>query len=150
MYRFNEIDLGSRVWGHAYKFEWEESIDSELEVFSLLDQICAEHKLEQLGDSWNSITVEEAQGMISKGLRYDIAYNSPNYFEPGEVEAVESNLFKQIKWEHIRFAYTNCFGNPWTNSGGFSWNSLTQQTFDVGIVVAEKSRLFFIYFMSED
>lgn len=150
MYQLKEIYLGAHIWGHAYEYDLDESISSELEAFSLLDQICADHQLEQLGNLWNPIAVETARSMMGKGLRFDIAYNSPHSFEPGEVEAIEKRLFDRLDWSKTILTYTNCFGDPWAESSGFSWNPLTQQTFDVAIVVVEPQRLFLIYFMSED
>ena len=84
-------------------------------------------------------------------MTYDIAYSSSRISEFETVEKNFVNSLSMLNIEEIEFCHTNCFGTPWEQIGnGYSFNSITKQTFDIGIVIADKDKLLFAYFMSED
>ena len=67
------------------------------------------------------------------------------------VEEIFKNTISKLNTKEIRFCYSNCFGTPWEQIGnGYSFNSITEQTFDIGIVMIDNKKLLFTYFMSED
>lgn len=62
-----------------------------------------------------------------------------------------ANLISRLNTNVIEFCYTNCFGTPWEQYGnGYGWNSLTEQTFDIGVVIIDDKKILFACFMSED
>ena len=80
-----EIDIGNDVWGHAYEIELKQIIQSEKELFDLLDEFCSKNDLNQLKDTWNKIEFSKAKKLIKDCLTYDIAYSSSRISEPETV-----------------------------------------------------------------
>lgn len=146
-----EIEIGNDVWGHAYEIELQEIIKSEKEIFNLLDKFCSGKDLNQLQNTWNKIDFKNAQRLLKNCLTYDIAFSSSQIskFETGAT--IFSNMISRLNTEEVEFCYSNCFGTPWEQIGnGYGFNSITKQTFDIGIVMADRKKLLFAYFMSED
>ncbi len=146
-----EIDIGNDVWGHAYEIELQKEIKSEKEVFELLDKFCSAKKLNELKNTWIKIEFSKAKKLFKDCLTYDIAYSSSRISEPETVEKIFINTISKLNTKEIKFCYTNCFGTPWEQiRNGYGFNSITEQTFDIGIVILDNEKLLFAYFMSED
>lgn len=146
-----EIDIGSNVWGYAYEIKIKQILKSEKEIFEVLDEFCLAQNLNQLNDTWNKIAFNKAQKLLKNCLTYDIAYSSSRINKSEEVETIFTNFMSKLNVKEIRYCFANCFGNPWEETeNGYGFNSITKQTFDIGIVIIDNNKLLFAYFMSED
>lgn len=146
-----EIDIGNDVWGHAYEIDLSTQIKSEFEAVGILDKFCSGKKLNELNYNWNRIGFNKAQKLLKNCLTFDIAFSSSRISEEETVEKIFTNLISRLDSSTIKFCFTNCLGNPWEQIGnGYGWNDLTNQTFDIGIVLFDARKILFAYFMSED
>lgn len=101
-----------------------------------------------MGLGGNKIDFEKATDLLLKSLRYDLAYSSV------EITPLEKAVFSQkeiIKdFDGLSHCYTNWPGSPWGSIGGVGWDPLTENTFDLGIVLINHSKLTFVLHISED
>jgi len=146
-----QLDIGENIWGHAILLELENSnINSDRNARQILDSFCNQNKLKKIEKNWNEISITEAKKIIFNGLRYDIAYNT---FELNPLEVaneIYSRIMDEIVDDDVTHCFTNWKGDPWINSNGSSWTSLTKHAFDIGVAIFFNNKLLFIYFMSED
>jgi hypothetical protein len=146
-----EIDIGKDVWGHAFEIDLSAEIKTEKEAFSVLDQFCAKRGLNQLSDTWNTINFSKAAKLLQDCLSHDIAFSSYRISEEKTVATISENILSRLNTSNISFCFSNCFGTPWELIvNGYSFNALTEQTLDIGVVLIDDKKIIFAYFMSED
>jgi hypothetical protein len=145
---YKELQFDKYFRGDAFEIELvDQDISAEDNRIALLDKVCALKDLKQLGPAWNKIDFEKATDLLLKSLRYDLAYSSV------EIAPLEKAVFLQkeiIKnFNELSHCYANWLG-PWDNIGGTGWDPLTENTFDLGIVLINNSKLTFVLHISED
>ena len=146
-----EIDIGNDVWGHVYEIKLSKQLKSEFEIIEILDEFCSNKDLNEQSHNWNKINFDDTKRLLRNCLTFDIAYSSCRISNEETVEKNYINLISRLNINAIEFCYSNCFGTPWgQNENGYSWNDLTEQTFDIGVVMIDSKKILFAYFMSED
>ncbi len=151
MLTYQELDIENDAWGHAYEVHLPEVLFNMKDAQGLLDQLCLQLGLTPLDGKWDSIPFEKASRLLKNCLTYDIAYSSSEISDSTTVDHVHNRILSHLDVQDIEYAVCNCFGNPWEQIGnGYSFNSLTQHTFDIGIAIFDSQKLIFAYFMSED
>jgi hypothetical protein len=146
---YKELQL-DYLWGDAFEIEiGDQDISTEDKRIALLDKVCTLKDLKQLGAAWNKIDFEKAKDLLLKSLRYDLAYSSV------EIAPLEKAVFLQKEiiqdFDGLSHCYSNWSGSPWgDNGGGTGWDPLTENTFDLGIILINNSKMTFILHISED
>lgn len=145
---YKELQL-DYLWGDAFEIEVvDQDISTEESRIALVDKVCTLKNLKQLGSGWNKIDFEKASDLLLKSLRYDLAYSSV------EIAPLEKAVFLQKEilkdFDGLSHCYTNWSGSPWAAIGGAGSEPLTENTFDLGIVLINSSKLTFVLHISED
>lgn len=147
---FGRLEMNKFYWGDVFKIV---PIDHDISVeeirLSLIDRICESENLKALGKGWTQLTLQQAEELLTKALTFDLAYSSYVKAPPDKVDFFKSEILKDFD-DEIIYCYTNWFGSPWDKEKGGSWNPLTKNTFDMGIVFLTKTKLMFAYFIGED
>jgi len=145
------IDIGNDVWGCAFEIELKQTIQSEGELFGVIDEFCKKNKFKQLKDTWNRIEFKKAKKLLKNCLTYDIVFSSERISESETVEKNFRSMLSKLNTKEIKFCFSNCSGNPWELLGnGYGFNPITEQTFDIGIVIVDNEKVLFFCFMGED
>lgn len=144
-----EIYIGNEIWGYAYEIELSTQINCEFDRIKIIDNFCEKLQLNKLEYNWNDIDYITAKNLLRNCLTFDIAHNTCRMNKEEDAEKILSNLLDRLDTNSTLFCYTNCKGSPW-NGVGYSWNDLTEQTFDIGLVIIDSEKMLFTYFMSED
>ncbi|WP_373549477.1 hypothetical protein [Haliscomenobacter sp.] len=150
-FRIDEIIIEKGKFGYpwGYAYEITSKIYDEETVFLLLDKFCEDKNLTKLGNLWVPIDFATASYFINKGLQFSIAFNTAeNGCDAETVKRNQNALLKSFDELNNKGCFTNCFGDPW--SGNYSSNPLTEQTFDVAIVIISQDKVLLVYFMDED
>lgn len=148
---FQKLDMGEYIWGDAFLYSIN-GVDFSIEDNRLvkLDEICKEESWEQLGDTWNSLSFSECSELLMDSIEFDIAYSSAR-ITPNEIaKEFHKTLLKEFKADDT-YCYSNWFNNHWrSNENGSSWNSLTENTFDLSTVFVNQDKILITCFRSED
>jgi hypothetical protein len=145
---YKKLELDKYLWGDAFEIDVAgQDISTEDNRIALLDKVCELKNLRQLGPAWNKIDFEKATDLLLKSLRYDLAYSSTEILLPEKAAFVHKEITKDF--DALSHCYANWLG-PWDNIGGVGWDPLTENTFDLGIVLLNKTKLTFILHISED
>jgi len=147
---YKELKLDEYLWGDAFEIEIvDQDISTDDNRIVLLDKVCALKNLNQLGPGWNKIEFDKATDLLLKSLRYDLAYSSAEIAPLEKAAFVQKEIIKDF--DGLSHCYTNWSGGPWgDNTGGTGWDPLTENTFDLGIVLINNSKLTFVLHISED
>jgi hypothetical protein len=147
---YKELQLDKYLWGDAFEIEViDQDISTEDNRITLLDKVCTLKDLKQLGPGWNKIDFGKATYLVLKSLRYDLAYSSAEIATLEKATLLQKEIIKDF--DELSHCYTNWSGSPWgDNTGGVGWDPLTENTFDLGIVLLNNSKLTFLLHISED
>ena len=148
---FQELDMGEYIWGNAFLYSISEIDLSIVENrFLILDEICKEEGWKKLGDTWNSLNFSECAELLMDSIEFDIAYSSSR-ITPNEVAQYFLKTLLNEFIENDSYCYSNWFNNHWrSNNNGSSWNSLTENTFDLSTVFVNRDKILITCFRSED
>lgn len=144
-----EIDIGHKIWGHVFEFELSVKVTHEIDAIEILDEFCSINDLNEIYYHWNKININNALNLLKNCLTFDLAHNS-RINEEQEVDRIFKNIISNLDLSAVKFCFANCTGSPFQKSmNGFSWNNLTDQTFDIGVVLMDSKKAIFAYFMGE-
>lgn len=123
-------------------------IKTEKEMYRLLDAVCVKEKLFPIGDGWRKVDYEHGRRLLHAALTTDLAYGGTRLGKKKSQRLIKIMLDK-IDPEDSH-CFTNWMDDPWKEGGGVSWNGITSHTFDIAIVLLDRSRVVFMYAISED
>jgi hypothetical protein len=147
---YKQLEMEGFFWGDSFEYDIANQIIShEGEVLELLDRICLTENLKPLNGEWNKLTFEDCNKLLMDALRFDLAFMTSEHMPKEKAEYFHEQILNRISTDACR-CYTNWFRNPWEDRNGASWNSITQNTFDMAIVFLDNKKLLFTYFISED
>jgi hypothetical protein len=123
-------------------------------LIAVMDSFVTELGYNALGSRWQEINRQIAERILTFCLTKDLAYSSPMMTE-SEAQVIILNLFNLFPGE-LRF-FTN-LSNPESKSIMSAWNSLTDATFDTGVIIVSnehktptlETRLGILWFKDED
>lgn len=148
---FEELDMGEYIWGNAFLYTIS-GIDLSIEEnrFSILDKICKNENWVQLGDTWNALSFMECSELLMDSIEFDIAYSSFRLTPEEVARKFHSTLLEGFE-ENNSYCYSNWLNNHWwSKKEGSTWNSLTENTFDVSSVFINHNQILITCFRSED
>lgn len=143
--------MGEYIWGNAYLY-FISNLDLSVEKnrFSKLDEICKAENWKQLGDNWNSLGFLACSELLMDSIEFDIAYSSARITPEEIAKKFHSTLLQDFN-ENDSYCYSNWFNNHWrSKEKGSSWNSLTENTFDLSTVFVNSNKILITCFRSED
>lgn len=143
---YKEFGMDEYIWGDSFIVE---RTENELSVIHCIDNICMAEKRNPLGDKWNEISFVDCKEMLLNAFNFDLAYTSGANMSTEKAEYYRDLVFTNFKVTDTK-CYTNWFQNPWKSKNGASWNPITENTFDMAIVLADTTKIAFTYFISED
>ncbi|MEJ1240315.1 hypothetical protein WBG78_19390 [Chryseolinea sp. T2] len=148
---FKELDMGEYIWGNAYVYSvFDLDLSIETNRFLKLDEICKTENWKLLGDSWNSLDFSACSEMLMDSIEFDIAYSSARITPEEIARKFHTTLLQDFK-ESDCHCYSNWFNNHWRSKEfGSSWNSLTENTFDLSTVFVTRNKILITCFRSED
>jgi hypothetical protein len=126
-----------------------EDSSSEAAIFELLDKVCLSENRTPLNGSWNRLSLTECSKLLSRAFQYDLAYTSCELMSSDKAQYYREIVMSKVDSTKC-FCYTNWGGSPWESSGGAGWDPITENTFDMAIVLIDTQKIVFTYFISED
>ncbi|QLE57471.1 hypothetical protein [Nostoc sp. TCL26-01] len=142
--------LSKRNLGEAFiaiqNFTWDGDTNNPQDVQKIIDSFVSQLGYSPLGDRWQSINQEAAQKISEFVLTKDLAY-AVEIMSLSEAEAIFqkiSNLFQ----DDCQFFTNATFVNNY--SGISSWDSLTEATFDTGVVMLNHRQIGLLCVKDED
>jgi hypothetical protein len=143
-----KLDFKDYVDGDSVSYKIDCDLDDEKEVYNILDEVCRLENLNPLKGEWNKLSYPDLSDLLLNGLRYDLAFTSSERMSLDDAQHFHDKILSGIdKGKCICF--TNWFENPW-KSGGSSWNSISDYTFDMAIVFMNQNKVTFTYVVGED
>lgn len=123
-------------------------INTEKEIYKLLDDICIKETLFAIGESWRKVDFEHGKKLLHAALAIDLAYGGTKLGKK-KIQKLMKVMVDKIDQED-NYCFTNWADDPWKEETGKSWNGITQHTFDIAVVLMDSSRVIFMYTISED
>lgn len=143
--------MGEYIWGNAYSYSISGiDLTSKENQFNLLNEICKNENWNKLDDTWNPMDFKNCSELLMDSLEFDMAYSEAR-ITPNDVALnIHQNLLQDYNDSNC-VCYSNWFNNHWRNrENGSSWNSLTENTFDLSTVFIKQASLLITCFRSED
>lgn len=148
---FNELGLNGRLMGDSFEYRISDSdlsIDDREFLMELLDEICILEGLIPLYGEWNSLSFSEAADLLLNAFHYNLAFASSEQMTLEDAQCFQREILESVDPSQCR-CFTNWFQKTW-QSGGVSWNSISECTFDIAIVFITPNRILFTYVLGED
>lgn len=147
---FTELGMEEYIWGDAFLYIIPGTdLSIEKNRFSVLDEICKNEDWIPLGDSWKTFDFAECSQILLDSISFDIAYSSCRITPEEKAEEFHRALLRDFS-ERDTVCYSNWSNNHWQSKNGSSWNSLTENTFDLSTVFMSGERVLITCFRSED
>lgn len=151
----NKIDLYKKnglseyVWGDSFEIELKEfDITNNDKIFELFDKICEQENKAKLSNLWFELSQIDAKEILENAFNRDLAYTSGINMPIEKAKILANSYFAKLNSDFKSF--TNWDRNPWKSQNGAGWNPITKNTFDMAILLIDKSKVIFTYFISED
>ena len=143
--------MNEYIWGNAFIFD---SGDNDLSLennrLALLDEICKYENWKVLGDSWHSKSFDQCSELLLDSIEFDMAYSEARITPKDKAIQFHKSLLKGFA-NNNSYCYSNWSNNHWrSRENGSSWNSLTENTFDLSTVFIKQDQLLITCFRSED
>ncbi len=152
----NKIDLYTQLgmegsfWGGLFEYEIKgQQLETDNEIFDLLDRVCLAEHFTPLNGEWNKLGFEDCCRLLKNALTYDLAFTSSERMPKAKAEQFYEEILSRVNTQTCK-CFTNWFQSPWDSDEGVSSNPITENTFDMAIIFIDSERLVFAYFISED
>lgn len=120
--------------------------ETDENIITLVNSFVMELGLSGIGDRWKEISQEDAQKILIFALTKNLAY-SEELMPLGDANKISDRLIKLFK--NNRLFFTNAtFQNSYSRLT--EWNSITESTFDTGVVIVSNERIGIIWVQDED
>jgi hypothetical protein len=143
---YKELGMGEFFWGDSFIVDRDET---NLDIIKEVDKICIFENRNPLAEKWNELNFAECAELLFNAFNYDLAYTGCAVMSTEKAENYKNHIFSKFKESDTK-CFTNWFQNPWKSKNGASWNSITENTFDMAIVLVDNKKIAFTYFISED
>ena len=146
---YEKHNLSEFVWGDSFEIKLNDfDINDNEKIFKFFDIICERENVTKLSESWYELSQMEAKELLENAFNRDLAYTSGINMPIEKAKKITKTYFEELESNFKSF--TNWDRNPWTSQNGAGWNPITHNTFDMAILLIDKSKLIFTYFISED
>jgi hypothetical protein len=122
------------------------SLEPSHEILELIDSFVSQQGYHNLGDRWKEISREEAEKIINFIMTKDLAY-SVDLMSPEEAQQISSKVSTLFTGDCKYFTNASFVNNF---SGMSEWNSITESTFDTGVIIVSGERIGMIWVQDED
>jgi hypothetical protein len=143
---YKELGMDEFIWGDCFMVQ---RTENEIDVINSIDNICIAENRNPLGENWNEISYTDCSELLLNAFIFDLAYTSGANMSTEKAEYFRDTVFSNFD-EYSTKCYTNWYQNPWKSKNGASWNPITENTFDMAIVLVDRTKIVFTYFISED
>lgn len=123
--------------------------ENNSDIIMEIDSICVCENKNPLGNKWNQLSFSECSELLLNAFNFDLAYTACAIMTEEKATYYRNLLVSKFKESETR-CFTNWHQNPWKSKNGASWNSISDNTFDMAIVFVDDSKIAFTYFISED
>lgn len=113
----------------------------------LLDRILVESACLPIGDSWYSLTPDDAQDYARMGFSFDLAHTGCRVADDDLAAELADLFFSQFAEGRETFA--NVSDNPWRSKSCAS-SPTTDWTFDLSLITIDSERVELLCFTAED
>jgi hypothetical protein len=146
LYKLNGMD----IWGDSFELDISSlDISTEEKIFELLDQVCIMESKHPLQGGWWKISFADCCTLLQDAFHYDLAFTYAELMSNDKAIYFQELLTTKINSAGCH-CYTNWNTNPWKENNGCGYNTITDNTFDMAIVLLDSQKLIFTYFISED
>ncbi len=122
------------------------SIEPSNEVIELIDSFVNQQGYHNLGERWREISQEEAEKIINFIMTKDLAY-SVEIMSSQEAQQLSSKVLTLFTGDCKYFTNASFVNNF---SGMSEWNSITESTFDTGVIIVSGDRIGMLWVQDED
>jgi hypothetical protein len=143
---YKEMGMDEFYWGDCFIIDRNEN-DSD--TIRCIDTVCIVEGRHALADKWNELSFSECSELLLNAFNFDLAYQSCAIMPTEKAAYYRNFLVSKFKDTDTK-CFTNWFQNPWKSKHGASWNPITDNTFDMVIVLADATKIAFTLFISED
>lgn len=148
---FNELRLNECLMGDSFEYRISDldlNLDNREFLMKLLDEVCVSEGLIPLYGKWNSLNFSEATDLMLNAFHYDLAFAAIERMTLGDAQYFQKKILESIDQSQCR-CFTNWSQKIW-QSESWSWNSISECTFDIAIVIVTQNRVLFTYVLGED
>ena len=146
---FKKLEFKDYFDGDSFAYKVGDcDLNKEEELHSVLDEVCRLENLTPLKGEWNKLSFSDSSDLLLYALRYDLVFTSRERISMEDAKYFHNKILESIDKDKC-VCFTNWFQNPW-KSGGSSWNSISECTFDIAIVFIDKNKVVFTYIVGED
>lgn len=147
---FDGLGMNKLFAGGAFEYYMRSlTIADENALNKTLDEICSKENLIPLEGKWRRLNFLECSNLLLNAFRYDLAYMSSERMPEEKAQYFQEQILDRVNKDKC-VCYTNWFNNPWQDKNGSSWNSITEYTFDLAVVIIDEKKVVFTYFIGED
>lgn len=143
-----KLDFKKLSGGDSFTYKVDDDLSNEKELYRILDEVCSLENLIPLKGEWNKLSYSDLSDLLLSALRYDLAFKACERMPLDDAKYFHDRILSGIDKNNC-VCFTNWFENPW-KSGGTSWNSISNCTFDIAIVFIDEDKLVFTYLTGED
>jgi len=113
-----------------------------------LNELLKKNSLIEDNNRLNKITYESVKELLAYILENDIAYGT-KYIESDQAKLYSNFLLENFNTSDSEY-YTNCCWTDFLENGELNWSSLTESTFDIGIIVKKEGLYLCVWIEDED
>ncbi|KAF3886106.1 MULTISPECIES: hypothetical protein [Nostocales] len=122
------------------------SLETSREVLELIDAFVNQQGYHNLGERWKEISQEEAEQIISFIMTKDLAY-SVELMSAREAQQISAKVLTLFTGDCKYFTNASFVNNF---SGMSEWDSITESTFDTGVIIVSGDRIGMLWVQDED
>ncbi|GAB1539852.1 hypothetical protein NUACC21_25200 [Scytonema sp. NUACC21] len=116
------------------------------DIAAVIDSFIRQQGCYNIGDRWREISKEEAEQILKFIMIKDLAY-SVELMTPQEAQQISSKLLS-IFTGNCKFFTNASFVDNY--SGMSEWDSITESTFDTGVIIVSPDRIGMLWVKDED
>jgi hypothetical protein len=143
---YNEFGMNEFYWGDSFIID-RDTFGSD--IIKEIDNICVYESKTPLAEKWNELEFSDCSELLLNAFNFDLAYQGCKIMPIEKAEYYKNLIVSKFEKSDTK-CFTNWFQNPWKSKNGASWNSITDNTFDMAIILADSKKIAFTYFISED
>lgn len=147
---YNSLGMDEYFYGDSFELNISaQDTTTTIQIFELLDKICLAENRTPIHESWRELHYDECSNLLKHAFHYDLAYENSERMLNEEATAYQAELMGRMNKTDSRF-FTNWDNNPWNGKSSSGWSSITENTYDMAIILMDEEKLIFTYFISED
>ncbi|SEC78335.1 hypothetical protein SAMN04489761_3569 [Tenacibaculum sp. MAR_2009_124] len=116
-------------------------------ILEVLTDISNKNELIKNKENWGAISYKKAEFLLENGFRYDLAYTSCENDTKENARRYTSRILDMFSALDT-VCLSNTSSDLWKGSAG--WNSITNHTFDLGVLITDFKKIIVTVFVGED